>query len=422
MQTEDNFQLQARDKEASLPTKKGLPLRQIGLCFGLFAMVGLSNGAIGVQLPDLRSFYRLDNAVVGLLYMGETLGYALAAFCSGWLVEWLGLRRFVIAGLVIFALSCLVLGLAPPLGVVLVSRPAIGFGMAIMESGANFFVASLGRTTLLNYLHALFGAGSLVGPLVATFVLAAGWGWNSVYLVWLFLSLSLLLSYSLLTPSPVATPKNKPAANEETEKGQNLMAATLALPVVWLGAIFLVVYVGVELSTGAWAYTFLTEARAYDTVFSGWAVSGYWLGLTLGRIILAPLAERFGIGSRGLIQFGMGLAGVGIVVVWWSGSAATSALGLGLLGLGLGPIFPTTLAILSRLVAPRLVPSTIGFACSLSILGAAIFPALAGLVADTLGLSLFMPYILALGVLTAGAWLVFLSQAGARLAGLQEQA
>jgi fucose permease len=421
VQTEDNLQLQAGGKEASLPTKNGLPLRQIGLCFGLFAMVGLSNGAIGVQLPDLRSFYRLDNAMVGLLYMGETLGYALAAFCSGWLVEWLGRRRFVIAGLVIFALSCLVLGVAPPFGVVLVSRPAIGFAMAIMESGANFFVASLGRTTLLNYLHAMFGAGSLVGPLVATFALAAGWGWNSIYLVWLGLSLPLLLSYSLLTPR-AAAPENKPDATERAEKGSNLMAATLALPAVWLGAVFLVVYVGVELSTGAWAYTFLTEARAYDTVFSGWAVSGYWLGLTLGRIILAPLAERFGIGSRGLIQAGMGLAGAGIGVVWLSGSAATSALGLGLLGLGLGPIFPTTLAILSRLVAPRLVPSTIGFACSLSILGAAIFPALAGLVADTLGLALFMPYILLLGVVTVGAWLVFLSQAGTRLAGLQEQA
>jgi fucose permease len=401
VKTEDSDVLKL---EIPLKTEK-LPLAQIIFCFALFMLVGMASGATGVQLPDLRNFYGLDNSVVGLLYLGATVGYALAAFCSGFLVEKLGLRLFLLTGVTIFALSSLLAGLAPVFLLLLFSRMAVSFGAAIMESGPNLFIASLPRsTTLLNYLHAFFGAGALVGPLVATFLLTSGWRWNSVWFVWLVAALPALVACSLLFPRRVARPE---LTNKQTEKSGGLMKTTLSLPVVWLGAIFLVIYVGLEITIGAWAYTFMVEARFYDAVFSGWAVSGYWGGLTLGRIILAPLAERLHITNRGLVEIGLGLTGIGILIIWQANNEAVTAAGLVLFGLGLGPLYPTTLAILAKLVPERLLPTTIGFVSSLSIVGVAIFPAIAGLVIDNFGFGWFMPYSLLLGILMVGSWLVF---------------
>ena len=49
------------------------------------------------------------------------------------------------------------------------------------------------------------------------------------------------------------------------------------------GRLFLFAYVGIEVSLGSWAFTFLTEERHEAELISGWTVSGYWLGLTVGR-------------------------------------------------------------------------------------------------------------------------------------------
>jgi fucose permease len=395
--------------------KNPLPLKQIGLCFGLFTLVGLTNGASGVLLPDISRYYGLDNSIVGLLYVGENVGYALAAFYSGNLVARLGLRWFMVAGLIIFALSSFGVGMALPFLAVLVGRTGMGIASAIMEGGPNFFFSGLPRhTTLLNYLHSFFGAGSLLGPLVATFVLASGMGWNMIYLGWLLISLPLLAGSTFwfthrLSPGAIQTTQAATRPDRDnSNKGQ--MRATLSLLAVWLGAIFLMLYVGIEIGTGAWAYTYLTLRQGFDPIFCGWAVSGYWLGITLGRLILARLAERLGVSSKGLIQYTLALAAVGGVVIWCGNSEIVSAIGLGLLGIGLGPVYPTILAIIPEVVAPRLVPSAIGFVTSLSILGAAIFPSIAGFVFDGLGLGWFGPFFAGLGVVTACVWILFVRQ------------
>lgn len=397
--------------ELKTKSSKEITIWKIVVCFGLFAMVGLNNGAAGVLVPELSRSYQLDISIVGLLYLGGDIGYAVSAFLSGRLVASLGLRSFVVAGLIVFVLSCLLLVLAPPFAIVFVIRAALGFGTAIMESSGNFYIATLPKnTTLLNYLHSFFGAGSLIGPLVATFVLAMNWGWSSVYLVWLLMTLPLFLGCLIYFPAIMPRNQEELTSSNKTEGGRKLMSATLAIPSVWIGSTFLVVYVGIELGVGAWAYTLLTEFHHYDFIFSGWAVSGYWLGLTIGRIILAPLIERIGWGNKELIQIGMVLAVIGGVIVWASTNDIVTALGLGLLGLGLGPTFPTILAILVKLVPTELVPSTIGFASSLSILGGAVFLPLAGFLMDKFGIGFFMPYMGLLGLVTIGVWRVFVKQ------------
>jgi fucose permease len=193
--------------------------------------------------------------------------------------------------------------------------------------------------------------------------------------------------------------ENKKAAKEPG----NVLALALRLRVVWIGALFLLFYVGSEVSLGSWSYTFLTEQRHLPTLFSGWAVSGYWFGLTVGRLTLARLAERGG-GKR-LIQGCLVGVAVGIVLIWFAPDGAVAAAGLWIAGFSLGPIFPTTIAIMSTLVPSRLLPSAIGFLASLGSMGAALFPWLAGNLAQQFGLWTLLPYIVVLSGVMLVLWL-----------------
>lgn len=181
------------------------------------------------------------------------------------------------------------------------------------------------------------------------------------------------------------------------------MWRALRLRVVWLGALFLLFYVGAEVSLGNWSFSFLTEERHGSLLFSGWMVSGYWFGLTLGRLALAHMAER--LGNRSLIQLCMAGVVLGLSLIWFVPLQPVAAAGLLLTGFCLGPIFPTTIALMPGLVPARLVPSAIGFLASLSAVGGSFFPWLAGNLAERAGLWTLLPFVIALTGGMLALWL-----------------
>src|SRR5437016_6913876 len=127
----------------------------MALCYIAFVLIGANDGALGVLLPSLRAHYNVDKATIGLLFLSATLGYLVAAFNSGLLVERLGYRSFLMLGAACFLLGVVVLSLVPPFIMVLVILLPLGFGIALIDAGLNAYIAGLPRnTTLLNYLHA----------------------------------------------------------------------------------------------------------------------------------------------------------------------------------------------------------------------------------------------------------------------------
>lgn len=385
---------------------------QIGLCFFAFILVGANDGAFGVLIPSLRSHYGVSNATIGLLFLFATMGYLISAFNSGLLVAKLGNRLFLLLGVGAFLCASTVISLMPPFTVLLFMLFPLGFGGAILDAGLNAYIAGLPRNTaLLNYLHAFYGTGALFGPIIASGLLAIGFGWNSVYVVWIGICIVLGVGVGF------AFKGHKRAENENTEKTQtkqNVLFTALAMRIVWLGALFLLFYVGTETSLGSWSYSFLTEERHGAPLLMGWAVSGYWLGLTLGRLTLARVALN--LGEKRMIQVCIVGVVAGVLLIWLVPLNGVSAIGLCLTGYCLGPIFPTTIALISRLVPARILPSAIGFLASLGSMGAALFPWLAGNLAQFIGLWALLPYVISLTLIMLGLWMLLQTRRGNQLA------
>ena len=374
---------------------------QVGLAFFAFILIGANDGALGVLIPSMRLHYGVDKATIGLLFLFQTVGYLVAAFNSGLLVEKLGNRRFLVLGVVSFLLGVGTLSLMPQFMVILIMMLPLGFGVAIIDAGLNTYIASMPRNAaLLNYLHAFYGIGALLGPLIASTILAIRWGWNSVYIVWIGMSLVLLIGFQLVFREQNISQREDTATRPES----NVLVAALSVPMVWIAALFMLIYVGAEVSVGSWTYSFLTEERHAPILLAGWMVSGYWIGLTLGRLTLARVTLR--IGSERLILGCLVGVVIGGLFVWLLPVYAVSAVGLGLIGFSFGPIYPTTIALISDKVSSRILPSVIGFMVSLGSIGAAICPWLAGLLAQRFGLWSLMPYVIILTAAMVLLWRV----------------
>ncbi len=376
---------------------------RIGLSFFTFILIGANDGAVGILLPSVIAHYGIDKATVGLLFVASTLGYLIAAFSSGLLLERMGRRSFLMLGTALLIVGAAIYSAMPPFVALFPVLFCIGFGVAILDAGLNAYIAGLPRSTgLLNYLHAFYGVGALLGPLVASTILALAWGWNTTYLVWVTAGGVVLLGFLLLFQNDGKAPGRNADGSRAHGEGNTLFIA-LRTRLVWVAAFFLLAYVGAEVSLGTWSYSLLTEDRHAAALLSGWTVSGYWMGLTLGRIVLGRIAER--AGATRLIQWCLAGVVVGVAVVWAAPNVAIAAVGLWVTGFSLGPIFPSTIAVISERVEGRLQQSAIGFASSLGSLGAAFFPWVAGTLAQRIGLWTLLPFVGALAVVMLILWL-----------------
>jgi fucose permease len=391
--------------DQKLETKAGGGLQaQIALAFAAFIMIGAAEGAVGVLLPSIQNFYNIDKSVVGAFFLFSTTGYLTVAILSGWLVEKLGLRGFLMLGVSGFLLSVGLISAKPPLLLLLGALFLFGFGIAVVDAGLNAYIAGFpNNTAVLNNLHAFYGIGALSGPFIAAIFLEVKFEWNTVYWLWAAFSIIILLGIRTFYRSNIVQPSDTESGTDK-EKEKTSIFVTLKLRIVWLGAIYLLFYVGGEVSIGNWGYSYLTEQRNEIPLFAGWMVSGYWLGLTVSRLITARLAAHWQISDKRMIQLCLVGVFIGIATLALVPVGIGAAFGLALIGFGFGPLFPTTIALMSRMVAPRLLPNAVGFLASMASVGAAFWPWLLGNLAQGVGLWVLPPYVAAISLLMVVVW------------------
>jgi len=370
------------------------------LAYAAFVLVGLSGGVSGVLLPAQIADYGVDKATIGLIFFTFAGGYLLAAATSGTLVDRFGTRLALLAGGLLYVLGALYLGLRPPFVAFVAVQVVAGYAMGLLESVLNAHLAGLPSAgTLLNRLHGFFGVGAVLGPLLATWLLGF-WPWTAVWVVLALVCLPLMAGFVVAYPRR----DDEAGIHHRTAAGSGLLPAALRSPAVLLACAFLTVYVGLEVSVGDWGFSYLVDEHAQSEPAAGYAVSGYWLGLTAGRFLISPIATRLAITTVGM-TYGC-LAGVmgAIALIWAVPVPAVAGVGLVLLGFFLGPLFPTALAVVPRLTEARLVPTAIGVLNGMSIVGGAGFPWLAGAIAQGAGVWTLMPFALVLAVVQLGAW------------------
>ena len=375
----------------------------IGLSFYSFALVGLSVGIGGVILKSLSTYYHVGDAVLGTLFFVLYLSYSLASFFCGPLAERLSLRWLLVSGTALFLLGMVGFILEVPFGLLEISYVCMGLGTGMVETGFNIYISALPRrTSLLNYLHAFFGVGTIFGPLLATGILALLWGWNMIYVVLAMLILLQLGGIVFFLRVPVV---EKDRSHERAPTQRNAFRETLTQPLIWLTAIFLLVYSGVEVCASSWGYTYLVDNRALGSLAAGWVVSGFGIGLTLGRFLIQPMAERKGVSVTTLMYILIGGAILSLLITWLMPFGILASIGFCLLGLSLAPIYPLTVALVPKLVPERLVPSAIGVLVSVSISGLSVLPWLAGVLAQFQGIWTLIPYLLILVLILLAFWI-----------------
>jgi fucose permease len=375
------------------------------LSYATFILIGVTAGATGVLLVAQMGDYRVGQATIGIMFFTNSAGFALASLHNGELIHRFGFRVTSAIGGGTYVVVGLYFATRPPFLALVLVQLVMGYAMGLLESVLNAYIVALpDARTLLNRLHAFFGVGALIGPVLAAWIVGFA-PWTVVWLILAVACVPLLAGFLASYPGrQAAEPTAQGSEPSAAPPARSLLGAALRERGVLFGAVLLAVYVGIELGVGNWGFSYLIQARGLPRSLAGYSVSGYWLGLTAGRFLISPIARRIGASTVAMMYACMIGITATATLVWLSPSGVGAIAALVLLGFCLGPIFPTTMAMVPQLAEGRLAATAIGVMNAGSTIGGAALPWLAGVIAQGTGMWTLLPFTVTLGVLQFAAW------------------
>jgi fucose permease len=373
------------------------------LAYLAFVSLGLPDTVLGVAWPSLRATFRLPQAAMGAALTANVAGYFVSGVLAGRMSAALGVGGLLTLSTSVVALGLTGFALAPSWPVFVACAVLVGLGSGAVDSALNGYAAEHLGPRHMNWLHACYSIGAMLGPAAMTLALA-GASFRTGYGV-------LAVALATMALSFFATRGGWRRGGDAGHPATGSAWAALRLPRVWLQVAVFFAYTGLEASAGLWAFTVLREARGLSLAAAGTWTTAYWASIAAGRVGVGFAVGRWG--PDRLVRAGTlgALAGAAIYALL---PAAGGAAGLVVLGLSLAPVFPMLMSRTPHRLGAAVTAHAVGFQVAAATLGTAVLPGAYGALADALGPGAIPAGLVSLAAVVAALCAVLLRETPAR--------
>ena len=347
--------------------------------FSVFASFGLysfSFGAIFPRLGDLQLQLGISQSILGLSLIGIAIGLQISLILAGRLVDQIGFRRVMIAGVPLISVTEMIAASAQSPIWLFCALFVTGLIIGIIEVAVNLeadrIEHHLGRR-IMNRAHAFWSFGfflaGFAGALIAQFAISAFHHLAS------FIILSLSLSFIIF--------KNyRPAPKRPDDADGPVLFTRPTKPILWLVALSL----SAMLLEGAgidWSVIFMRDVFATPPFISGLALAFFALSQSITRFVADDYVERFG--PEPISRYSLFALFASVLAISLSQHPAIALFGFILLGIGSATIFPLAISAAAQLKDRSSAVNVASFA-QLSFMIFVLAPPILGFVADWLGI------------------------------------
>lgn len=299
-------------------------------------LAGLNCGWFGPMVPAIASQQHLTLVEAGSIISVYSGGSLLPLAIGRQLVEKFGGRKCLLSAALLFCCGLAILGVGNNLFLLSVGAALLGIGAGLNSIAGTICILRLATgpsAAAVGKLNVFFGCGALLGPLIAYAGLRSPWSYHAVYLFGAFYALCVLLSALAARKLDVSV---QPAAHTDTHFHPLQKPALLYTTCVFM-------YVGTEVGVATWLFTYLNMTCGLPKELAASSMTALWAGLTAGRMLSVQLFKKFA--PSGIALGSMSLVVSAILSLALLPHMGSFALGVVfLLGLGLGPVFPTLIS------------------------------------------------------------------------------
>jgi fucose permease len=363
------------------------------LVFVAFVSLGLPDAVQGVAWPLIRLDFGRSLGELSYLLIAGATGYFTSGAVGGLMMQKLGVGRVLGISTGLVTLGILTYVVAPNLWAMIPAAFVIGIGSGAVDAGLNFYAADKFSTRTMSWLHACFGIGAMLGPVVMSSTLALGASWRVGYAV-------IAAVTAMLTVTFFANAKRfDDDVHHHASTGQRApltAGAVVRMPLVWLQIAIFFVMTALEVIPSVWTTTILIGRFDIPQEQAGLWAGAYWGMQAFGRIIIPVIGKN--ISTARLIQLGPFGILLGSILMVMDDPTAYRA-GIMVVAFSNAALFPSLMSLTPERLGRAASIHAIGWQVSAATVGGALIPSIAGFVAESAGLVVIPIFMVVLSVL-----------------------
>ncbi len=355
-----------------------------------FIGLGIPDSLIGSAWPAIHTQLNIPVEAVSIITLLISGCTVLSSMFSARILNKLKTAKVTAFSTAMTAAALLGFSLIPSFWFMIPLAVVLGLGAGAIDSGLNNYVALHCKANHMNFLHCFYGVGVSFSPYLMSQALS-NTGWRNGYRYAFYVQLGITI---LLIASIPLWEKTSSAEKSEEEKCINLtflqMAKNSDVRLVW---VIMLVTNAIEYACGVWGSTYLVEEKGFETEHGALALTIYYVGMTIGRFVSGLLANKISTWKR--IGIGAVILAPAVTVMLLPLHGAVSVVGLFLIGLGNGSIYPNMIHLTPHNFGKEVSQSIMGSQIAFAYIGVMLAPPAVSLISRLFGIKVY-PILLAI--------------------------
>lgn len=355
-----------------------------------FIGLGIPDSLFGTAWPAISDEFSLPVSwanVVTIIISGGTI---ISSLLSARIINRFGTAAVTAVSTTMTAFALLGFSVSQNMLYLCLCAIPLGLGAGAIDTALNNYVALHYKASHMNFLHCFYGIGVSLSPFIMSFALSkSSWqnGYFNVSLVQFGIALLTIISL------PIWKKVRHSVTNSQSSPTRTLPLKTmLRNPKVMTACMVFLGSCGVEYTCGIWGSTYLVRGKGAAVDTAALMITFYYVGIAFGRFLSGILARK--LTSNQLIRAGQITVLAALVLLILPLPYQVSAFSLFLIGMGNGTIYPNMLHLTPANFGEDVSQSVIGVQMAFSYVGILLAPAIFGLMAQYITISLFPYFIL----------------------------
>ena len=370
-----------------------------------FIGLGVPDSLIGSAWPAIHSEMNIPIEAVSILTFIISGCTVLSSMFSAGILNKLGTSKVTAFSTAMTAAALLGFSFAPSFWFMIPLAVILGLGAGAIDSGLNNYVALHFKASHMNFLHCFYGVGVSLSPYLMSQALSdAGWRSGYRYAFYVQAAITLLLIISI----PMWK-KTSSAEETEEENTVNLTLFQMArMPEVRQVWIIMLATNAIEYACGVWGSTYLVSEKGFEAKHGALALTVYYVGMSIGRFVSGLLSDKISTWKR--IGIGAVILAPAIAIMLLPLHGAVTVVGLFLVGLGNGSIYPNMIHLTPHNFGKDVSQSIMGSQIAFAYIGVMLAPPAVSLISGLFGIKIYPLLLAALYVIMVIALKCFVNR------------
>lgn len=359
--------------------------------------LGVPDSLLGAAWPAIYSELSVPVSYASFISSIISCGTVFSSLFSTRVIAKLGTPRVTVLSTSLTAIALLGFSCSHNFLWLCICGIPLGIGAGSIDTALNNYVALHYTSMQINFLHCFYGVGVTISPYLMSLALSDNMNWRGGYRTVFFIQLTIAALSVISLP---IWKKVKQALPQEEPIRVLSLSQMLRRRKIWASCGVFLGISSLESTCLIWGSTYLSESVGMSADVAAALITFYFIGMTVGRLLSGLLTIKYS--DWQIIFSGQAVIFVAIILLLMQTNAIITALGLFLIGLGNGPVFPNITHLTPGLYSKETSQSIIGIEMAFSNLSIMLTPILFGVVTTYTGVAIFPKFLLIMFLIMIG--------------------